>query len=160
MDGGHLTRKVPRKKPAKPCTHQPWWPPLSYGCHGAPLPAPSHVTISQNVVGQDCIVKAKKILLILPSSHAVVWFVSICASRINLPTQNIMLTILNALSLACTKLSIGSIQAMALAGVPVRELFNNVGYWRRTRAPRSCQRAECTKKSDPRKTPKVIQVLF
>ena len=111
MDGGHLTRKVPRKKPAKPCTHQPWWPPLSYGCHGAPLPAPSHVTISQTVVGQDGIVKAKKILLILPSSHAVVWFVSICASRINLPTQNIMLTILNALSLACAKSSICSMQS-------------------------------------------------
>jgi hypothetical protein len=43
-----------------------------------------------------------------------------------------MLTILNALSIAFAKLSIGSIQVgfpMALAGVPVRELFDNVGHW-------------------------------
>jgi len=52
-----------------------------------------------------------------------------------------MQTILNALSLACAESSIGSMQAgfiMALAGVPVRELFD-VGYWRRTRVPRARQ---------------------
>jgi hypothetical protein len=43
-----------------------------------------------------------------------------------------MLTILNALPLACNKSSIGSTQVgfiMALVGVPVMELLNNVGYW-------------------------------
>jgi hypothetical protein len=47
-----------------------------------------------------------------------------------------------------------------LAGVPLRELFDYVGYWRRTRVPRACQRAESAKKSDLGKTPKVLQVLF
>jgi hypothetical protein len=51
------------------------------------------------------------ITLNLPSSHHTVWFVCICASRSNLPTQNIMLTILNALSLACAKSSICSMQS-------------------------------------------------
>ena len=70
-------------------------------------------------------------LLTFLSSHDAAWFVCVCASRINLPTQNTMVTILNALSLACAKSSIGSMQVsflMALAGVPVRELFNHVGY--------------------------------
>ena len=52
------------------------------------------------------------------------WFVCVCSSRINLPTQNTMHTILNALSLACAESRIGSMQVgflMALAGVPVRE---------------------------------------
>ena len=49
---------------------------------------------------------------------------------------------------------------MALAGVPVRELFDYVRYRRRTRVPRARQWAESTKKSDPGKTPKVFQVLF
>ena len=74
-----------------------------------------------------------------------------------------MHTILNALSLACAESSIGSMQVgfiMALAGVPVRELFVYVGYWRRTRVPRARQRAEGAKKSDSGKTPKVLQVLF
>jgi len=74
-----------------------------------------------------------------------------------------MHTILNALSLACAELSIGSMQVsfiMALAGVPVRELFFYVGYWRRTRVPRACQWAENVKTSDPGQTPKVLQVLF
>ena len=47
-----------------------------------------------------------------------------------------MHTILNALSLACAESSIGSMQVgflMALAGVPVRELFIYVGHWRRMR---------------------------
>jgi len=35
---------------------------------------------------------------------------------------------------------------MALAGVPVRELFDNVGYWLRTRVPHACQWAESAKK--------------
>jgi hypothetical protein len=50
------------------------------------------------------------ITLNLPSSQDTMWFVCVCASRINLPTQSIMLTILNALSLACAELSIGSMQ--------------------------------------------------
>ena len=73
-----------------------------------------------------------------------------------------MHTILNALLLACAESSIGSMQAgfiMALAGVPVRELFD-VGYWRRTRVPRARQRAENVKTSDPGQTPKVLIVLF
>ncbi len=74
-----------------------------------------------------------------------------------------MHTILNALSLACAELSIGSMQVgflMALAGVPVRELFVDVGYWRRRRVPCARQWAEGAKKSDSGKTPKVLQVLF
>jgi len=74
-----------------------------------------------------------------------------------------MHTILNALSLACAESSIGSMQVgflMALAGVPVKELFVYVGYWRRTRVPRARQRAENVKTSDPGQTPKVLQVLF
>ena len=63
---------------------------------------------------KDCIIKTKICynyhFISLPSSHDAVWFVRVCASRINLPTQNIMLTNLNALSLACTKSSIGSMQ--------------------------------------------------
>ena len=49
---------------------------------------------------------------------------------------------------------------MALAGVPVRELFENVGYWQRTRVPRARQLAESAKKSDPGKALEVVQVLF
>ena len=74
-----------------------------------------------------------------------------------------MPTILNALSLACAESSICSMQVgflMALAGVPVRELFVYVEYWRRRRVPRARQWAESAKKSDPGKTPKVLQVLF
>ncbi len=75
--------------------------------------------------------------------------VCVCASRINLPTQNIILTILNALLLACAVSSIGSMQVgflMALSGVPVRELFDNVGYWWRTRVPCARQEVESAKK--------------
>ncbi len=72
-----------------------------------------------------------KLHLILPSSHDALWFcVQFCA-RINLATQNIMPTILNALLLGCTKSTISSMQIgflMALAGVPVGELFDIVGY--------------------------------
>ena len=74
-----------------------------------------------------------------------------------------MLTILNALSVANAVLSIGSMQVgflMALAGVPVRILFVYVGYWWRTRVPRARQWAESAKKSDPGKTPKVLQYYF
>jgi hypothetical protein len=74
-----------------------------------------------------------------------------------------MFTILNALPLACAESSIGSMQVcflMALAGVPVRELFNYVGYWQRTRVPHAGQLAESAKKSDPGQTLKLIQVLF
>ncbi len=56
-----------------------------------------------------------------------------------------MLTIMNALLLAYAESSIGSMQVgfpMALAGVPVRELFDYAGYWRRKRVPRACQWAE------------------
>jgi hypothetical protein len=59
-----------------------------------------------------------------------------------------MLTILNALPRGCTKLSVGSTQVgfvMALAGVPVKELLNSVGYWLRTRVPCACQRAASVK---------------
>ncbi len=55
----------------------------------------------------------------------------VCASIINLLAQNTTLTILNALSLAYAKLNVGSTQAgfiMALVGVPVKELLDNVGY--------------------------------
>ena len=60
MDGGHLTRKVPRWKLAKPRTHRPWRPPSSHDRHGALLPTPPHETISQDVARQDCAIKTKK----------------------------------------------------------------------------------------------------
>ena len=44
---------------------------------------------------------------------------------------------------------------MALAGVPVRELFVYVGYWWRTRVPCARQQAESVKMSDPGHSPKV-----
>jgi len=84
-------------------------------------------------------------------------------SGIKVPTQNIMLAILNALSLACNKLIIGSMQAgflMAFTGVPERKLFDLVGYWQRTRVPCAHQWAESAKMSDPRQTTKATQVLF
>ncbi len=84
------------------------------------------------------------------------WFVCVCASRINLPTQNIMLTILNALSLARTESSICSMQAgflMALAGVHGRELVDYVEFWWRMRVLSARQWAERAKKSDPGQTP-------
>ena len=58
--------------------------------------------------------------------------VCVCVVLLEVTYQHI--TILNALSLACAKSSIGSMQVgflLALAGVLVRELFNNVGYWQR-----------------------------
>ncbi len=88
--------------------------------------------------------------------------VRLCA-RINLTTQNIMDAILNALLLACAESGSGIMQVgllMALVRVPVMELFHNVGYWQRTRVRRACQRAERGKKSNPGKSPKVVQVLF
>jgi hypothetical protein len=45
---------------------------------------------------------------------------------------------------------------MALAGVPVRELFVYVGYWQRTRVPRARQWAESVQMSDRGQTPKVL----
>ena len=110
-----------------------------------------HMQQSARMCNKTVSLKQKNIQLlrfILPSCHDAVWFVCVCANRINLPTQNIMLTILNALSLACAKSSICSMQVgfcMALAGVPVRELFDNVGYWRRTRVPCARQWAESAK---------------
>ena len=74
-----------------------------------------------------------------------------------------VLTILNAQSFPCTESCIGSMQVgflMTLARVPVRKLFKNVGYWRRTMVPPAPQQAESANKSDPGKTPKVIQVSF
>jgi hypothetical protein len=63
-------------------------------------------------------------------------YVHLCG-RINLITQNLMAAILNAMSLACAKSGGGIFMQvgflMALAGVPVMELFHNVGYWQRTR---------------------------
>ncbi len=53
----------------------------------------------------------------------------VCASRINIPAQNTRLTILNALLFACAKSSVGSTQVgfvMALVGVPVKELLDDV----------------------------------
>ncbi len=87
----------------------------------------------------------------------------VCASRINLPAQNTTLTILNALSLACAESRVGSTQVgfvMALVGVPVKELLDNVGYWRRTRVSRACQRAASVKKCNRTTTTTVVQVLF
>ncbi len=87
----------------------------------------------------------------------------VCASRINLPAQNMTLTILNALPLACTESSIGSTQVgfvMALVGVPVKELLDDVGYWRRTRVPCACQWAASVKKRNRASTTTVVQVLF
>jgi hypothetical protein len=37
-----------------------WWSPLSYGHHGAPLPAFKHTTIIKHTMQQDYIVKTKK----------------------------------------------------------------------------------------------------
>jgi len=74
-----------------------------------------------------------------------------------------MIHAVNDLLLACTESSIGSMRVdflMALAGVPVRELFLYVGYWQRTRVPHAPQWAESAKKSDSGKTPKVLQVFF
>ncbi len=87
----------------------------------------------------------------------------VCASRIKLPVQNTMLTILNALPLAYAKSNVGSTQAgfiMALVGVPVKGLLVNVGYWRRTRVPRACQRAASVKRRNHASTTTVVQVLF
>ncbi len=72
----------------------------------------------------------------------------VCASRNNLTAQNTTLTISDALPLACAKLSVGSTHigfVMALVGVPVKELLDDVGYWRRTRVPCACQRAASVK---------------
>ncbi len=60
MDRGHLTRKVPRWKLAKPRTHQPWRPPSSHSCHGALLLTPPHETISLDIARKDCVIKTKK----------------------------------------------------------------------------------------------------
>ena len=62
--------------------------------------------------------------------------------------------VLNALLLACAKLCNSIMQVgflMALAGVPVMELFQNIGYWRRRRVCHACQWAERGIKSNPRK---------
>ncbi len=49
---------------------------------------------------------------------------------------------------------------IALAGVPVKELLDDVGYWWRTRVPRACQRAGSVKKRNRATTSTVVQVLF
>ena len=70
-----------------------------------------------------------------------------------------MLTNANALLLACAKPSIGSMQVgflMTLAGVSVREFFDNVRYWWRPRVPRARQQAESVKRVIPENT----QILF
>jgi hypothetical protein len=70
---------------------------------------------------------------------------------------------LNALLLACAKSGSGIMQVgfpMALARVSVMELFYNVRYWQITRVGRARQWAERGKKSNPGKTPEVVQVLF
>ncbi len=51
-----------KEKLGKTCTlhtDEPWRPPLSHGCHGAPLPAPRHTTISQHATQQVYIIKTK-----------------------------------------------------------------------------------------------------
>ena len=76
---------------------------------------------------------------------------SVFASRIHLPAQNTLLTILNTLSLARTKSSVGSMLVgfvLALVRVPVKELFVDVGYWQRTRVPCARQWAASVKKRD------------
>ncbi len=87
----------------------------------------------------------------------------VCASRINLPAQNTTLTILNALLLACAETSVDSMQVgfvMALVGVPVKELLDDVGYWQRTRVPHACQWAASVKKRNHASTTTVVQVLI
>ena len=87
----------------------------------------------------------------------------VCASRINLPAQNTTLTILNALPLAYAESNVGSTQAgfiMALVGVPVKELLDDVGYWRRTRVPRLVNGLRSVKKRNRASTTTVVQVLF
>jgi hypothetical protein len=89
--------------------------------------------------------------------------VCVCAIRINLPAQNTALTILNALPLAYAKSNVDRTQAgfiMDLGGVPVKELLDDVGYWRRTRVPRACQLAASVKKRNHASTTTVVQVLF
>ena len=88
----------------------------------------------------------------------------VCASRINLPEQNTTITILNAPLLAYAESNVGSTQdgfIMAfLVGVPVLELLNDVGYWRRTRVPCACQWAASVKKRNLVSTTTVVQLLF
>ena len=72
-------------------------------------------------------------------SRCIVVCVCLCQQNEPTSTKHTTITILNALSLACAKSSICSTQisfVMALGGVLVKELFNNVGYWWRTRVPR------------------------
>ena len=87
----------------------------------------------------------------------------VCASRINLPAQNTTLTILNALPFAYAESNVGSTQAgfiMALVGVPVKELLDDVGYLRRTRVPRLVNGLRSVKKRNRASTTTVVQVLF
>jgi hypothetical protein len=49
-------------KACKTCTlhtDEPWWPPSSHSCHGAPLLAPRHSTISQHATQQVYVVKTR-----------------------------------------------------------------------------------------------------
>ncbi len=74
-----------------------------------------------------------------------------------------MLAILNALPLAYAELNVGNMQAgfiMALIGVPVKELLDDVGYLRRTRVPRSVNGLQSVKKRYRASTTTVVQVLF
>jgi hypothetical protein len=48
---------------------------------------------------------------------------------------------------------------VALGGVPVKELFNDVGYWRRKRVPQLVTPLRSAKKGNCGKTRKVVQVL-
>ncbi len=87
----------------------------------------------------------------------------VCASRINLQAQNTTLTILNALPLVYAKSNVGSTQAgfiMALVGVPVKELLDDVGYLRRTRVPQLVNGLRSVKKRNRPSTTTVVQVLF
>ncbi len=49
---------------------------------------------------------------------------------------------------------------MALVGVPVKELLDDVGCWQRTRVSCACQPAASIKKRNRASTTTVVQVLF
>ncbi len=69
----------------------------------------------------------------------------------------------NALPLACAELRVHSTQVgfvMALVGVHVKELLDDVGYWWRTSVPHACQWAASVKKHNHASTTTVVQVLF
>jgi hypothetical protein len=85
--------------------------------------------------------------------------VGVCASRINLPAQNTLLTILNALPLAYAESNVGSTQAGFILAL-VKELLDDAEYWRRTRVPWLINGLQSVKKQNRASTTTVVQVLF